>query len=476
MRLAALAVTVAGVLLASGVSPARAEGWEASVGKANRPSIVFISVTATRRANGLEDKLFGTGVLVHPGGTVLTCSHVVPVVGDDYSQVEIKGSVGGRYEPSYPMTVMIREENRDLVLLELPERAWPSVTRVAWSAAVGSRILATGFPLDLDFMQVAGSITGRGEGGRLLTDAAIHPGMSGGAVFNADGALQALVVAGRSGVDRIGYLIPISFAKPLLDSIGSPLVRPTDPQEASSEPDLTVTPEPDTVGIAPGALMAVNYRFKEHQGVSVQVESQDHQFFTLSGEPLDEPCIACRILGGSFNVLKGGEHVLTDNVLLPAAVAEAAEAKGASAVNLRSVFNYSFGGGKKRSVSAVLRIGILGRSVERASGTARSLLGARLGELFQYQYNHEGRTCPGYFFQGADGGWVELTPGDDGCLATEYHFQELRRDAANVVLSDASRGYLVSLPLAGGWASLATAPEGPWVRLHEVHRALVPPQ
>ncbi len=210
-----------------GMAPASAalaaegsQSWEQSVLEANESSIVFINVAATR-TNGLVDPFTGTGFIVHSDGFVLTCNHVIPKEEAPYKSVVATGSVGSRYEYPQPLQVILRDEQRDLALLKLPMRAsrWRSVESAA-QGKNGSRILVLGFPLNENLLGVPGLITGTdGRGGRWLTNAAINRGMSGGLVFDQLGAVIAVAVAGYEEAQGLNLVIPISFARGILDSV-----------------------------------------------------------------------------------------------------------------------------------------------------------------------------------------------------------------------------------------------------------------
>ena len=216
-----LAVCVLSLLFELSAVADNPDEWEQSVRDSNASSIVFISVTATRH-NDLVDPVTGTGFIVHPDGYVLTCNHVVPKKEPDYKSVEATGSVGSRYEHPFPLQVFLRDEQLDLVLLKLPQRAtpWRRIKTTAQGKG-GSRIVALGFPLNENLLSVPGSITGTdGKGGRWLTDAAINRGMSGGPVFDRSGAIVAVSAAGYEEVRGLNFIIPIIFAKGLLERIG----------------------------------------------------------------------------------------------------------------------------------------------------------------------------------------------------------------------------------------------------------------
>ena len=96
---------------------------------------------------------------------------------------------------------------------------------------VGEPAIAIGNPLGLEFR---GSVTagvisalnrsielGERKFNLLQTDAAINPGNSGGALVNADGEVIGINSAkiAVSGVEGIGFAIPINTAKPILDQL-----------------------------------------------------------------------------------------------------------------------------------------------------------------------------------------------------------------------------------------------------------------
>jgi hypothetical protein len=56
---------------------------------------------------------------------------------------------------------------------------------------------------------------------------------------------------------------------------------------------------PDTIGIAPNGYGAVSYVFSETGASNVVIESQDADYQTVQGEQIGDPCVQCRILGGS---------------------------------------------------------------------------------------------------------------------------------------------------------------------------------
>lgn len=197
------------------------EGWIKSIHDSCIESLVFIDVHVKHK-NGLEEAIGGTGFIVQPEGYVLSCDHVVPGEEPD-STVVVMGSVGGRYEHSYPLTVIRRDKEADLILLRLPQKSWHSLKSSA-EANRGSEILAIGFPMAKDVVDVPGFITGVDDDGRWLTDDGFTYGMSGGPVFNRSGALVGIVEGGYRQSKSLNLVIPVNFAALLLQSANSSLL------------------------------------------------------------------------------------------------------------------------------------------------------------------------------------------------------------------------------------------------------------
>jgi S1-C subfamily serine protease len=231
------------------------ETWEQWIRDANLDSLVFITVKA-KRGNGLEDTFAGTGFIVHPDGYVLTCNHVIPENKSLYTEVEITGSVNGRYEHHYPLTVVRRDEQGDLMLLKLPQKTWRNVKSIG-QAQVGAPIVALGFPLDQDVVAVPGSITGVKNDGQWLTNAGLNPRMSGGPAFDRSGAVVGIVAAGYKEAESLNLLIPVSSSMSLLLFVNSPLLSVNPPPVATTapNPESSPTPTSPTQKLVPGAIL-----------------------------------------------------------------------------------------------------------------------------------------------------------------------------------------------------------------------------
>ena len=220
-----------------------------------RPSVVSISVKQTqiiRRGGGLPpgfrvprgfEGLFdevprgeierrqretgmGSGVIVRDDGYILTNNHVIEDAGELDVELSDGRTVAGKIIGTDPET--------DLAVIKIEANGLQAAAFGDSDAIrVGDWVLAIGSPFGLDQTVTAGIISGKnrdqdiikdGEGFEdfLQTDAAINPGNSGGALVNLRGELIGIntAILSRSGASAgIGFAIPVSIARPVLNSI-----------------------------------------------------------------------------------------------------------------------------------------------------------------------------------------------------------------------------------------------------------------
>ena len=168
----------------------------------------------------------GSGVIVRSDGYILTNNHVVE--GADELTVELSD---GRKVPG---KIVGTDPETDLAVIKVElTRLQPAVFGSSDDIRVGDWVLAIGSPFGLDQTVTAGIISGKnrvqgivddGNGFEdfLQTDAAINPGNSGGPLVNLRGELVGIntAILSRSGASAgIGFAIPVSLARPVLDSI-----------------------------------------------------------------------------------------------------------------------------------------------------------------------------------------------------------------------------------------------------------------
>jgi len=222
---------------------ARAHSYHDAVRKAT-PSVVNIFTTKevrTPRHPFLNDPLFrrffgenfseqperssslGSGVIVSSAGYILTNSHVVEAA----DEIEVL-LVDGRKLLAKQVG---NDAESDLAVLRVEAEQLPAITfGSSEGLRVGDVVLAIGNPFGVGQTVTSGIVSalGRSQLGIntfenfIQTDAAINPGNSGGALVDAAGNLVGINTAiySRSGGSMgIGFAIPVSTAKQVMDSI-----------------------------------------------------------------------------------------------------------------------------------------------------------------------------------------------------------------------------------------------------------------
>ncbi len=180
------------------------------------PSVVAIAVRGA--SSGGE----GTGIILTPGGEVLTNAHVAE--GARSIRVTLFGENDSR-----AAEVVGLDSNNDLALLHIPGAHDLPAAELGSSAslAVGDDVVAVGNALGLrgDPSVTRGIVSALGRSldnlpGLIQTDAAINPGNSGGPLVDAGGRVVGIntAVAGRGG-QNIGFAIPIDAARPVIDRL-----------------------------------------------------------------------------------------------------------------------------------------------------------------------------------------------------------------------------------------------------------------
>jgi len=188
------------------------------------PSVV--SVESFISSNFFEPYGLGSGIIMSEEGYIVTNQHVIA----DSSALRVTLNTGESFEASIVGTdartdlavIKITPEGVDLVAAEFGDST---------QLEVGETVIAVGNPASLE---LAGSVT-RGIVSALnrqmisnsdamtyiQTDAAINPGNSGGALANEFGQVIGINTSKivSTGFEGIGFAIPISEAKPIIDDL-----------------------------------------------------------------------------------------------------------------------------------------------------------------------------------------------------------------------------------------------------------------
>lgn len=225
----------------------------AAMPRVHWPALLLLAVIAVRPATGDDDEVavriveavgpavasvvaeprrgdarhVGSAVVVDPAGFLLTNAHVVVGAG------RIVVALPGRQ----PLegTLLATAPDDDLALLRVHAGGPLPAARLATEEVkVGQSCLAIGNALGLDATVTRGIVSARGrrlvhEGRQLgvdflQTDAAIHPGSSGGPLVDLSGAVIGITTAVEQDAPGVGFAIPAARARRVLGALSSPLL------------------------------------------------------------------------------------------------------------------------------------------------------------------------------------------------------------------------------------------------------------
>jgi serine protease DegQ len=165
----------------------------------------------------------GSGVIVSEQGYILTNHHVIESV----DEIEVALSDTRKV----PARVIGADPETDLAVLKIELQKLPSITFAGSDhLRVGDVVLAIGNPFGVGQTVTLGIVSGLGRShlgittfeNFIQTDAAIHPGNSGGALVDASGNLVGINTAiySQTGASMgIGYAIPVSIARQVMEQI-----------------------------------------------------------------------------------------------------------------------------------------------------------------------------------------------------------------------------------------------------------------
>jgi len=166
----------------------------------------------------------GSGVIVSEDGYILTNNHVVDKATDIKIALPDKREFKGKVVGSDPKT--------DVAVVKISATGLPTLAfGDSDKLQVGDYVFAIGDPFGIGETATMGIVSAKGRGGLAIedyedfiqTDAAINPGNSGGALINARGELVGIntaILAGNGGGNQgIGFAIPISMARRVMDQI-----------------------------------------------------------------------------------------------------------------------------------------------------------------------------------------------------------------------------------------------------------------
>ncbi|MBR5156099.1 MAG: trypsin-like peptidase domain-containing protein [Clostridia bacterium] len=167
----------------------------------------------------------GSGIIISSDGYIITNNHVI----EGASLVNVTLNTGSEYEAK----VIGSDSKTDLAVIKIKPDETLTVAELGDSSQiqVGERAIAIGNPLGMEFFgsTTQGIISAINRTinvdnrtmSVIQTDAAINEGNSGGALVNAYGQVIGIntVKIASSSVEGMGFAIPISEAKPIVEDL-----------------------------------------------------------------------------------------------------------------------------------------------------------------------------------------------------------------------------------------------------------------
>ncbi|MGD8377340.1 MAG: DegQ family serine endoprotease [Acidobacteriota bacterium] len=171
----------------------------------------------------LRREAMGSGFIVDPDGYVVTNHHVI----DSADEITVTLQDGKQFEAK----LLGSDQKTDLALLKIESKEPLPYVRLGDSdtTRVGDWVVAIGNPFGFGGTATTGIVSARGRDIQsgpyddfLQIDAPINRGNSGGPLFNLAGeviGINSAIVSPNGGNVGIGFAIPATQAKPILDEL-----------------------------------------------------------------------------------------------------------------------------------------------------------------------------------------------------------------------------------------------------------------
>ena len=201
------------------------------------PGIVSITVEGPAQTGifggGGTQKAAGSGFVLSADGLIATNAHVV----NGATSITVGFADGS----SKPATLVGMDRSDDLAVIRVQAtNLHPLTLGDSSGLQVGQRVVAIGNALDLTggptvtegiVSALGRSIstdTGSNLTGLIQTDASLNHGNSGGPLFDLGGDVVGINAAGADGANNVGFAIPMSTARQVLDTLshGKQVTRP----------------------------------------------------------------------------------------------------------------------------------------------------------------------------------------------------------------------------------------------------------
>lgn len=202
------------------------------------PSVVGITVNyqiSSLFGGSSTGEATGSGIIVSEDGYIVTNNHVISSESTSsfYAISEATGIKINLYDDqeSYEAKVVGTDSYTDLAVLKIEKTGLtPAIIGNSDDLKVGEFVMAVGNPLGMGYSVTSGIVSALNREitaddgtsfSAIQTDAAINSGNSGGALVNNQGefiGINTMKYSGN-GVEGIGFAIPISSAKGIIDQL-----------------------------------------------------------------------------------------------------------------------------------------------------------------------------------------------------------------------------------------------------------------
>jgi S1-C subfamily serine protease len=166
----------------------------------------------------------GSGFFVTAAGHIVTNYHVIASLVTDPDRYRAQITSSGK-QPS-PLHLVGIDVVHDLAVLTSSIHPPAFISPAPVTISIGTRLYSLGHPLDLGLSVVEGTYNGLVDSTlypKIHFTGAINPGMSGGPVLTAFGALVGVNVSTED--DEVGFLVPADRARALLTTVLAPDYR-----------------------------------------------------------------------------------------------------------------------------------------------------------------------------------------------------------------------------------------------------------
>jgi len=182
-----------------------------------------------------HQRVVGSGVIVDPGGYIVTNAHVVQgaeriTVVPPASRAGWPREPNASRRPNYPARLVGMHPESDLAVLKIEAKDLPALPlRGASSVTQGELVFAVGAPQGLASSITMGIVSSAARQIDLdspfvfiQTDAPINPGNSGGPLVNAEGevvGINTFILTGSGGSEGLGFAVPAPVARFIYDGL-----------------------------------------------------------------------------------------------------------------------------------------------------------------------------------------------------------------------------------------------------------------